>query len=86
MSTAALPLSMYVSQLTEQFVGPRTSAVEFLLWAPAYPRTDAITTATPFETFQLTLDELSVFHQLNVSPPSVGADVIEIFKTKLAQN
>ena len=86
MNTSTLPILLYVSQLTGQFVGPRTSGVEFMLRAPAQPQTAAITTALAFEIFRLSPEELSVFNQLNVSPPSVGADVIEVFTTKLAQN
>ena len=86
MNNSTLPILLYVSQLTGQFVGPRTSGIQLMFRVPAQPQTAAITTAPAFETFRLTPEELSVFNQLNVSPPSVGADVIEIFSTKLAQN
>ena len=88
-NTAALPIAISVSQLAAQFADTHavTSSPKFSWCAPATTALDVRTgTDSIVEAFALSTDELAKFHELNINPPSVSNQVIEIFRSKLAQN
>jgi hypothetical protein len=86
-ATAAVPLAMCVSQFAAQFGSPQTGSVDYVVYTAVQPQRDAMTgTTASVDSFRLSLEELAKFHELNINPPSVGTEVIEIFKAKLAQD
>jgi len=86
--TAAIPLAIYMSQLAAAQVGAtETASLKYVVYDPAPSSRDATTgTTASIESFRLTPEELAKFHELNINPPSVDTQVIDIFKSKLAQN
>ena len=85
--TAAIPLAMYMSQLAAQVGATETASLKYVVYDPSRSSRDATTeTTTSIEGFRLTSEELAKFHELNINPPSVDTEVIDIFRSKLAQD
>jgi hypothetical protein len=85
-ATAALPLAMCISHLTTYSGEAETGSVKFVIQAPAEPPYDATTATTSLATFRLTPEEITKFVELTANPPALNAQVIEVFKAKLAQD
>lgn len=89
MSMNSTAIAICFTQLATPIAGahPTTSSPTFSVTAPAKLASTAATGAdTNVETFALSPDELEQFHRLNLNPPSVTNQLIEVFRATVAQS